>query len=84
MAFFLRAALAVGALGVGAALLGRVDVLDQLDAGLLEVAVEVLDVGLVELDLGHRGGDVAEGQHAELLALGDQRLHFFKFLQLRN
>ena len=66
------------------ALLRRVDVLDQLDAGLLEVAVEVLDVGLVELDLGHGRGDVAVGEHAELLTLGDQRLYFFKLLKFRN
>ncbi len=47
--------------------LGRVHVLDELDPRLLEVPVKVLDVGLVEIDLGHRRGDVAEGQHAKLL-----------------
>ena len=67
-----------------ARLLRRVDVLDQLDARLLEVPVEVLDVGLVEVDLGDRSGDVAEGEHAELLTLGDQRLYFFKLLKFRN
>ena len=61
--------------------LGRVDVLDQLDPLPLDVAVEVLDVGLVEVDLGHRGGDVAEGEHAELLTLGDQALYLFKLLK---
>ena len=52
--------------------LGRVHVLDKLDPRLLEVPVEVLDVGLVEIDLGHRRGDVAEGQHAELLPAVDE------------
>jgi hypothetical protein len=37
-------ALAVGPLVLGGRLLSRVEVLDQLDAGLLEVPVEVLDV----------------------------------------
>ena len=80
----LATALAVGALGVGAALLGRVDILDQLDPRLLEVPVEVLDVGFVQLHLGNGRGDVAEREHAELLPLRDQRLHFLKFLKLRN
>src|SRR4051794_12572912 len=78
----LAPALAVGALVLGGGLLSRVEVLDQLDADLLEVSVQVLDVGLVELDLGHGGGDVAEGENAQLLASGDQRLYFFKFLDL--
>src|SRR4029453_17733354 len=76
-------ALAVGPLGLGGRPLRRAEVLDQLDAVLLEVAVEVPDVGLVELHLGDGAGDVAEGQHAELLALGDQRLYLFKLLNLR-
>ena len=33
---------------------GRVDVLDELDLGLLEEAVQLLDVGLVEIELGRR------------------------------
>ncbi len=76
----LATTLAVGALGLGGRLLGRVEVLDQLDAVLLEVPVEILDVGFVELDLGDGAGDVAEGEHAQLLALGDQRLYFLKLL----
>src|SRR5690242_9549370 len=75
--------LAVGPLGLRGGLLSRVEVLDQLDAVLLEVAVEVLDVRLVELDLGNGAGDVTEGQHAQLLALRDQCLHLFKLLDLR-
>ena len=39
-------------------------VLDQLDLGLLEVAVQLLDVALVELDLGQRHGDLGVGQHS--------------------
>src|SRR4051794_34435612 len=78
----LAAALAVGALVLGGGLLSRVQVLDQLDADLLEVSVQVLDVRLVELYLGHSSGDVAEGEDAQLLATSDQRLYFFKFLDL--
>ena len=74
------AALAVVALGRDG--LRRVDVLDQLDAGPLEVPVELLDIALVDVDLGDRGGDLAEGQHADLLALGQQVLYLFKFLKL--
>ena len=70
----------LGGLRLGRGLLGRIDVLDQLDTRLLEVPVEVLDVGLVELDLGNGRGDVAEGEHAKLLTLGDQRLYFLKLL----
>ncbi len=66
---------------VGGCLLGGIDVLDQFDPLLLEVAVEVLDVGLVEVDLGDRRGDVAESQHPELLAPGDEALYLFKFLE---
>ena len=66
----------------GADGLRRIDVLDQLDAGALEVAVELLDVALVDVDLGDRGGDLAEGQHADLLTLGQQVLYLFKFLKL--
>ena len=59
----------------------RVDLLDQLDLGLLEEAVQLLDVGLVEIDLGERGGDLGVGQHAGLLALGDEDLDLLEFLQ---
>ena len=64
--------------------LGRVHVLDELDPLLLDVPVEVLDVGLVEVDLRDRRGDVAEGQHAELLAPVDQPFDLLKLLKLCN
>jgi hypothetical protein len=44
------------------------------------MSVEILDVGLVEVDLGNGRGDVTESQRAKLLALGDQRLYFLKLL----
>jgi hypothetical protein len=44
------------------------------------VPVEVLDVGLVEVDLGNGRGDVTEGEHAKLLTVGDQRPYFLKLL----
>src|SRR4029078_5465504 len=56
--------------------------LDELDAGALEVAVELLDVALVNVDLRDRGSDLAEGQHSDLLALAQQILYLFKFLKL--
>ena len=64
--------------------LRRIDVLDQLDALALEVAVELLDVGLVEVDLGDGGGDLAVGDHAVLLALDDEALDLFKLLKFRD
>src|SRR4029078_2228528 len=74
------ASLAVVALGRRR--LGGIDVLDELDAGALEMPVELLDVALVDVDLGDRGGDLAEGQHSDLLTLGQQVLYLFKFLKL--
>ena len=38
----------------------RVDLLDELDLRLLEEAVQLLDVGLVEIDLGDRGRDLGD------------------------
>src|SRR4051794_30027235 len=66
----------------GGGFLRRIHVLDELDPRLLEVAVEVLDVGLVEIDLRNSGGDVAEGQHAELLPAIDEAFDLVQFLKL--
>jgi len=48
------------------------------------VPVEILDVGLVEIDLRNRRGDVAEGQHAQLLAPVDQPFYLLELLKLSN
>src|SRR4051812_32464463 len=75
-------ALAVrGALDLGRGDGGRIDLLDELDLGLLEEPVQVLDVGLVEIDLGERPGDLRVGQHARRRALGDEELYLLEFLQ---
>ena len=58
-----------------------VDLLDQLDLGLLEERVEVLDVGLVEVDLGQGRRDLGVGQDAGLRALRDEELDLLEFLQ---
>jgi hypothetical protein len=60
---------------------GRVDLLDELDLGPLEEAVQLLDVGLVEIELRDRGGDLGEREHADLLALRQQVLDLFELLQ---
>ena len=59
----------------------RVDLLDELDLCALEEAVQLLDVGLVEIDLGDRRGDLGEREDADLLALGQEALDLFEFLQ---
>src|SRR3954447_18760985 len=75
-------ALAVrGSLDLGRGDGGRIDLLDELDLGLLEEPVQVLDVGLVEIDLGERPGDLRVGQHARRRALGDEELYLLEFLQ---
>ena len=59
----------------------RVDLLDQLDLGLLEEGVQVLDVRLVEVDLGQGGRDFGVRQDAGMRALRNEELDFFEFLQ---
>src|SRR3954468_24813912 len=59
---------------------GRIDVLDQLDLRLLEEAVQLFDVGLVEVELGDRVRDLGVREHADLLPLGNQALDLFELL----
>jgi hypothetical protein len=42
--------------------------------------VQLLDVGLVEVHLGHGRRDLGERQDAHLLALDEQSFDFFEFL----
>ena len=44
--------------------------------------MELLDVGLVEVDLGHGGRDLGEGEDAHLLPLEEQALDLLEFLQI--
>ena len=55
--------------------------LDELDLRLLEEAVQVLDVRLVEVDLRERRGDLGVGQHARCVALGDEELYLLELLK---
>ena len=43
--------------------------------------MQLLDVGLVEVELGDGRGDLGERQHADLLTLGQQALDLFEFLK---
>jgi len=43
--------------------------------------VQLLDVGLVQIEIGGRDRDLREGQHSHLLALGEQRLDLVQLLQ---
>ncbi len=45
--------------------------------------MKLLDVGLVEIKLGYRAGDLRVGQHAELLAAVDESLDLFELLKFR-
>ena len=45
--------------------------------------LELLDLGVVEVQLGDGGGDLAVGEDTELLSLGDQALDLFEFLEFR-
>ena len=60
-----------------------IDLFDELDLGPLEEAVQLLDVGLVEVELGRGGLDLGVCEHAELLAACDQALDLFKLLKFR-
>jgi hypothetical protein len=43
--------------------------------------VELLKIGLVHVQLGNSALDLGVGEYADLLALRDEALHFFKLLQ---
>ena len=61
---------------------GRVDFLDQLDFGVLEKAVQLLDVGFVEAELGRGGRDLDVCEHADLQPARNQTLDLFELLQI--
>ena len=44
--------------------------------------MELFDVGLVQVELGHRLGDLGVREHADLLPLGQQALDLIEFLEL--
>ena len=46
--------------------------------------MQLLDVGLVEIDLGDGGLDLGERQDADLLPLEEQSLDLFEFLQIHD
>ena len=81
--FGLRRPRLSGARSTSAAAMRRVDLLDELDLGPLEEAVQLLDIGLVEIELGDRAGDLGVGEHAKLLPAVDESLDLFEFLQFR-
>src|SRR4051812_16359109 len=60
----------------------RVELLDKLDLRALEEGVELFDIRFVEIDLLNCEGDLGEREDADLLALQDQALHLFEFLQI--
>ena len=60
----------------------RRGVIDQLDLAPLEEAVQLLDVGLVEVEVGDCRRYLTMGQRAELPAAGDQRPDLFEFCKL--
>ena len=59
----------------------RVYFLHELDLGLLEEAVELLDVGLVQIEVGGGGGYLRVSEDPDLLPLGEQVLDLFELLQ---
>ena len=78
-------ALTVALLGLALTAAARADTKDyefQLVKDEAKQGEAILDVRLVEVDLGDRGGDLGEGQDSDLLPLEEQALHLFEFLQL--
>ena len=62
---------------------GRIDLLDQLDLEAIKDAMQLLDVGALELELADGGRDLGVGQHAGLKPTGDQALDIFKLPKIR-
>ena len=62
----------------------RIELLDQLDFTALDEAVQLLDVALIEADVGRRGRDLRVSEHTNLLAACDQTLDLFKLVKLRD
>ena len=60
----------------------RVDVLDELDLGLLEEAVQLFDVRLVQVQLGHRLGYLRVGEDSDLKTLRQEALDLIQLLKL--
>ncbi len=59
----------------------RVDLLDEIDLGLLKKAVQLFDVGLVEIELRDCARDLGVREHAGQLTLRHKALDLFEFLQ---
>ena len=70
----------VGGLGLWLRL-SALQVLDQLYFRLLEEAVELLDLGLVQVNLRDCVGDFVVREDALLLTLGYETLDLFQFVQ---
>ena len=71
------------ALDVQARRSGWVDFLDQLDFRALEQAVQLLDVGFVEAELGRGDRDLGVCEHADLQPASDQTPDLFELLEFR-
>jgi hypothetical protein len=63
---------------------GWVDLLDQLDLAALQQAVQLLDVGFLEADLGRGGRDLGVREHAHLQPARDQTPDLFKLVKIRS
>jgi hypothetical protein len=73
-----------GALDIQTRCSSWVDVLDQLDFGVLEEVVQLPDVSFLEAKLRRGGRDLGVCEHADLQPAGDQTLDLFQFLKFRN
>ena len=62
----------------------RIDLLDQLDLAALKDAVQLLDVGVLEVELGSGGRDLGVREHADLKPACDQALDLFKLPKIRS